>query len=92
VKNVPGLKDFLDESPTAFHAAGEISSILDDAGYTRLDESAEWLLERSRGYYVVRDRRAVAAFVTGRKPPEESGLRIAAAHLDSPLLKLKTEA
>lgn len=86
------LKDFLDQSPTPFHAAESISSELEKSGYTRLDERKSWNLETGRGYYLVRDDRSVTAFIPGRLPPAESGFRIAAAHLDSPLLKIKTEA
>ncbi|MCK5248936.1 MAG: hypothetical protein KAJ98_03170, partial [Spirochaetaceae bacterium] len=86
------LKDFLDASPTAFHAAQSISSVLDNSGFRQLDEADPWKLESACGYYVIRDKRAVIAFIPGCLPPAESGLRIAAAHLDSPLWKLKTEA
>lgn len=86
------LKDFLDQSPTPFHAAELISSALDNSGYERLDERNPWNLEAGKGYYLKRDDRSVTAFIPGRLAPAESGFRIAAAHLDSPLLKLKTEA
>lgn len=86
------LKDFLDQSPTSFHAAQLISSELDKSGYERLDERNTWNLVSGKGYYLVRDGRSVTAFVPGRQAPAESGFRIAAAHLDSPLLKIKTEA
>jgi aspartyl aminopeptidase len=89
---VPGLKEFLDASPTVFHAAETIASYLDNLGFSRLDEKDEWKLLAGRGYYVLRGNRAVIAFIPGEKPPWESGFRIAAAHLDSPLLKLKVEA
>lgn len=86
------LKDFLDSSPTSFHASEVISSELDKSDYVRLDERDSWNLEAGRGYYLVRDDRSVTAFIPGRLSPEESGFRIAAAHLDSPLLKIKIEA
>ncbi len=89
--NNTSLKNFLDSSPTAFHAAAVISSALEEAGYRQLDESAHWELKSGQGYYVIRDGRAVIAFIPGHQPPAESGFRITAAHLDSPLWKVKTE-
>jgi len=91
VSEYPGIKDFLDSSPTAFHAAESISVALEKNGYKKLDETQNWELESGRGYYIIRDGRGVIAFIPGGKAPEASGFRIAAAHLDSPVMKLKTE-
>jgi len=91
VTDYSDLKDFLDSSPTAFHATESISEVLENNGYNKLDETQKWELESGRGYYLIRDGRGVIAFTPGRKAPEISGFCIAAAHLDSPVLKLKTE-
>ena len=87
-----GIKDFLDKSPTPFHAAAVISSQLEESGYQRLDERDSWNLKPGKAYYVVRDERSVISFITGKSPGAEAGLRIAAAHLDSPVWKIKTGA
>jgi len=92
VTDFPSLKTFLDSSPTSFHAADSISAVLEKNGYKELDETQSWEMKSGRGYYLIRYNRAVIAFVPGGKPPEISGFRIAAAHLDSPVLKLKTES
>ncbi|MCK5734936.1 MAG: hypothetical protein KAH21_00605, partial [Spirochaetaceae bacterium] len=87
----PALKDFLDASPTSFHAAEAISAELESSSYIKLDEKDSWKLKKGQGYYIVREGRAVIAFIPGSSAPAESGLRIAAAHLDSPVWKVKTE-
>jgi len=92
MKAFPSLKEFIDNSPTAFHAAGVISTVLKNTGYRQLNEADKWNLESGTGYFIVREKRAVAAFITGTEPPAEAGLNVVAAHLDSPALKLKIEA
>ncbi|RKX75637.1 MAG: hypothetical protein DRZ90_02475 [Spirochaetes bacterium] len=71
----PGLKDFLDSSPTAFHATESISDVLEKNGYNKLDETQKWELESGRGYYLIRDGRGV---ITLRFDAEEVGNRTTA--------------
>ena len=86
------LFDFIASSPTAYHAAAHIASLLDGAGFTRLEESAPWQLEGGRGYYVTRNSSSLIAFrAPGTNLPPKS-VMIAAAHLDSPALKIKENA
>ena len=83
------LIDFLDNSPTAFHAAENIEKKLKKAGFTELDESAAWKLSSGDKYFVKRNDSSVIAFVIGKEKPVNTGFRIAGAHTDSPLLKIK---
>ncbi len=83
-----GLINFLNSSPTPYHAAANIEDILIRAGFQKLDETAEWDKPLSGRYYCVRDGSAIAAF----NLPENyngKGLKIIAAHTDSPSLKLR---
>lgn len=91
-RTIEDLLSFLDASLTAWHAASQMESRLEDAGFGRLDEGAEWKLEPGGRYYVVRNGSALAAFVVGSVPAAESGLRVVGAHTDSPALKLKPNA
>jgi aspartyl aminopeptidase len=86
------LIEFLDASPTAFHAGSSIMACLMDAGFTRLDEAQTWDLEPGCGYFMEHGNSAVAAFRMGHKTVARSGFHIVGAHTDSPSLKLKTDS
>ena len=77
----------LDASPTAYQAVGLAAAQLEQAGFARLDEAGAWTLEPGKGYFVIRDGSALIAFFC--PPKAEGGFLIAAAHTDSPALKLK---
>jgi len=83
------LKEFLDNSPTSFQAAGQIEKTLVAKGFVKLDETKTWKLKAGKKYFVVRNQSAVMAFITGRKKPSQTGFNLAASHLDSPGLKIK---
>ncbi|MBO4698144.1 M18 family aminopeptidase [bacterium] len=86
------LIDFIDKSPTAFHAAQNIADVLKENGFAELDESEPWKLENGKGYFVRRNLSSVIAFRLGTDAPVKTGFRIAGAHTDSPLLKIKENA
>lgn len=78
---------FLDKSPTSWHAAREVTNRLAQADFTPLFEEDRWVLERNKGYFVVRDDAAVCAFRIPKGTVKRT--TILASHLDSPGLKLK---
>lgn len=87
---VKELLQFIDNSPSAFHAADSLCKMLDAAGYERLEESQSWRLARGKGYYVTRNRSSVIAFFV-----PESGFgpfQMCASHADSPTFKIKENA
>ncbi len=86
------LFDFIASSPTAYHAAAHIASLLDGAGFARLEEGAPWQLESGSGYYVVRNSSSLIAFRIPDTILLPESVMIAAAHLDSPALKIKENA
>ena len=49
------LLDFIDASPSSFHAVQTISSLLEKEGYTELKESEKWNPEEGKGYFVCRN-------------------------------------
>lgn len=85
----PRLLEFLDSSPTPFHAVASLVRRLDDSGFTRLEDAQSWDLRPGKGYYLVRNGSAIVAFKLGTQALLESGIRVAGAHTDSPCLKLK---
>ena len=87
-----GLLNFLEKSPTPFHAAQNIVAQLQDAGFIRLDESDEWSLQPGQRYYFVRNSSSVLGFVYGNEGLAGDGIRMIGAHTDSPCLKVKPTA
>jgi len=83
-----GLIDFLNASPTPFHATATMVSQLENAGFQRLNEAESWRLAPGR-YFVTRNQSSIIAFVLGSRSLPESGIRMVGAHTDSPCLKVK---
>lgn len=88
---VKRLCDFVDASPTAYHAVDSMAATLEARGARRLDERAAWALEPGAAYFVVRSGSALIAFRPGLRPPAEAGFAMAGAHTDSPALKARLE-
>ena len=82
--NAKHLCEFIDASPTAWHAVDAAAATLAARGAVRLDERDAWHLSPGAAYYVIRDGAAIAAFRIGTKPPSEAGLALAGAHADAP--------
>ena len=84
------LLDFLDASPSCYHAVDNLARRLEAEGYERLREVEPWTLRAGGKYYVVRGDSSLAAFrVPGGVP---AGFMLAAAHSDSPTYKVREEA
>ena len=83
------LLDFIDASPSPWHAVATCEQRLQAAGFARLDETERWTLQAGDKRYVVRGDAAIIAFVVGSTALAENGLRIIGAHTDSPGLRIK---
>lgn len=84
------LCDFLQQSPTPWHATQNMAQRLEQAGFTRLEETANWQLTPGKRYYVTRNDSSLIAF---QLPAGKlSSLRMLGAHTDSPGLHLKPNA
>ena len=83
------LIDFLDASVSKYHAVSEITKLLTQNGFMRLEERDSWSLEKGGKYFVVRNNSSIIGFVNGEISPQETGLSIVGAHTDSPSLMLK---
>ncbi len=87
---VRSLMDFLDASPSVFHAVANLGKTLADAGYTYLPESADWQLTPGGKYYTTRGGAAVIAFRIPEGSPK--GFMLSASHADRPCFKVKENA
>jgi len=90
-QNAKQLCDFIDASPTAWHAVDAAAASLAARGAVRLDEREAWSLVPGTSYYVIRDGAAIAAFRLGARPPSEAGLALAGAHADAPGLRARMD-
>ncbi|KAG2676123.1 hypothetical protein I3760_12G037000 [Carya illinoinensis] len=86
---VSDLIDFLNASPTAFHAVDEAKKRLRSAGYEQVSEREDWKLEAGKRYFFTRNYSTIVAFAIGKKYVAGNGFHIVGAHTDSPCLKLK---
>jgi aspartyl aminopeptidase len=83
------LLDFLNHSPTPFHAVVTAKNLLEKAGFRELKESETWNLQPQSLYYVVKQDSSLIAFTTGSADFAKSGFRMVGSHTDSPCLKLR---
>ncbi len=86
-----GLLDFIQQSPTPFHAVQNMVFILENAGFQRLDEKEQWFIQQKQvqgRYFVTRNDSSIVAFDI-KQPLLEQGVRMVGAHTDSPCLKVK---
>ncbi len=81
-----GYKTFLDNAKTEREATEEIVKAAKESGYVEFDSSKKYAAG-DKVYYVNRDKAIILA-VMGTKSLRE-GVKIAAAHIDSPRLDLK---
>ncbi len=87
---ITALMEFLDASPSVFHAVANLENTLKDAGYTRLLENEAWKIAPGGKYYLTRGGSAIVAF---RVPQGQSaGFMISASHSDRPTFKVKENA
>ncbi|MGX1792741.1 M18 family aminopeptidase [Microbacterium sp. NPDC055312] len=82
------LADFVAASPSSYHAAEEVARRLEEAGFTRLDETAEWPAQAGGRFVVVRDGAAIAWSVP-TDAAATTPVHVLGAHTDSPGFKLK---
>ena len=76
------LMTYLDASHSVFHAVEGLKNILEEAGYTRLQESGKWELLPGGKYYMTRGGASIMAFRIPEGTPK--GFMMSASHADRP--------
>ena len=84
------LFDFIEKSPSPFHAVDTVCRMLDQAGFVRLQEGRAWQLQPQGKYYVTRNRSSVVAFAM--PAGEWGGFLLTSSHSDCPTFKVKPGA
>jgi aspartyl aminopeptidase len=86
------LLNFIDASPSPWHAVDSTAQRLNQHGFSQLQETETWQLQTGGRYYVIRGGASIIAFIVGKQPLVDSGFRMVGAHTDSPGLRLKPNA
>lgn len=85
--SIQALCEFLDSSPSVYHAVANVAARLEENGYTLLPESRKWELKKGGKYYMTRGGTGLMAFRIPENDP--TGFLLSAAHSDRPTFKLK---
>ena len=80
------LFQFINNSPTAYHAVDSVKKELLTRGYTELFEADEFQISDGGKYFVIRGGSSVIAF---RAVKDARGFMICATHSDSPAFSVK---
>lgn len=88
-KFAEGLLQYLNDSPTAYHAVENAVTILRANDFIQLKETDRWSLQKGGRYFITKNSSGVIAFTVGEENLEENGFRIIGCHTDSPGLKIK---
>jgi len=89
-EDLRSLFTFIDNSPTAYHAAANLGQMLAGGGFVCSEEKKIWDVRPGGKYYVNRNGSSIIAFSIPDKRPK--GFHMVAAHSDSPCFKLKETA
>jgi aspartyl aminopeptidase len=87
-----GLMQFLNDSPTPYHAVANLAIALREAGFDQIEEAAHWSIEPHGKYFVTRGESSLIAFSLCGETAAEAGIQMVGSHTDSPCLKLKPNA
>jgi aspartyl aminopeptidase len=82
--NAAGLCEFIDASPSPFHACATVAGRLLASGYTELREADPWPGEPGR-YFTIR----AGSLIAWNAADVRDAFRIVGAHTDSPNLRVK---
>lgn len=94
------MLEFIEKSPTCFHAIANLKELLTEQGFCELKENENWEVKAGAGYFVTRNDSSLIAFkvpmgseasVTGAGNTNGGlrGFHMIASHSDSPTFKVK---
>ncbi len=89
LEHVNDLLDFIDNSPSPWHAVHTIKEHLLQAGFQPVLEQEKWTLTPGGRYFCVRDDASIIAFRLAQHLDAQSAFKIIGAHTDSPGLRIK---
>ena len=81
---------FLDNSPSCYHATANLVDMLVAEGYVQLHEHEDWTLLPGGKYFMVRGGTTMIAFRIPQNPAK--GFMMSASHVDRPTFKIKGES
>ncbi len=83
------LIEFIEASPSSFHAVKTTKDLLDENGFKELSLKDGWKLETGGKYYTIKNNSALVAFVVGEGELEDHGFKLIGGHTDSPTFRVK---
>lgn len=86
------MLQYLNDSPTVYHAAENAAEMLKCHDFQELKETEKWSLHAGGKYFVVKNHSCIIAFTVGDGDLAQEGFRIIGAHTDSISLKIKPGA
>ena len=86
-KRIDALFEFVDNSPTAFHASLNEAKELEKHGFTELKWEDEWKFNPGDKYYLIIGGTTFISFIVGTE--KAKGFKIIGTHNDSPTLCIK---
>ena len=86
------LLEFINESPTNYHAILSVKERLLDNGFEQLFSGESWRIEPGGKYFVTKNHSSLFAFVPGTGNIAEEGFKLICAHSDSPTFRIKPNA
>lgn len=89
MEQVKRMLEFIEKSPSSYHAVENVQKALEGAGYVPLLENSKWALSPGGKYYVARNGSSLIAFSIPEMEP--AGFHMIASHSDSPCFKIKEE-
>ena len=89
---IKSLLNFLDSSPCNFYAVHTVREILINNGFAEKSLEDALTAQPREKFFVTKNHSAIFAFTVGKKPVADTGLKIIAAHSDSPCFRVKPHA
>ena len=87
--NTADLISFLEKSVSPYHTTAEAIRLMDESGFTALEQNKPWKLEKGGNYYVKCFGTMLIAFHVGCEYVPGEDFRLAACHVDWPCYYIK---